>query len=97
MKFVENDLTDLLLSTCIDKDVRSQIATLVAYLVKQKPETLAGLFEEFNKTSKKDLTQSLKTLASDYFEKHPEMNLTKIVKETPILFSLLLLSATLAQ
>ena len=49
------------------------------------------LFQEYKKSSKKDMTQSLKTVAADYIAEHPDLDIIRVSRELPIIFSLLFL------
>ena len=43
------------------------------------------LFQEYKKSSKKDMTQSLKTVAADYIMEHPDLDIIRVSRELPII------------
>ena len=64
---------------------------MVQTLCSKKEEMIPLLFQEYRKTSKKDVTQSLKTLVSDYTEENPDVDFMRIARELPVILSLLYL------
>ena len=91
-EFLEMDFAEILLSTFVDKNgTKKYIEGLVSYLCSHKEEMVPTLFQEYRKASKKDMTQSLKTLVSEYITEHPDIDFMRIARELPIIMSLLYL------
>ena len=90
--FLELDYAEILLNTFINKgEIKKNVEGLVTYLCSKKEEIIPMLFQEYKKSSKKDMTQSLKTVAADYITEHPDLDIIRVSRELPIIFSLLFL------
>ena len=88
--FLELDYAEILLNTFINKgEIKKNVEGLVSYLCSKKEEIIPMLFQEYKKSSKKDMTQSLKTVAADYITEHPDLDIIRVSRELPIIFSLL--------
>ena len=91
-EFLEMDFAEILLNTFVDKNnVKKYIEGMVTHICSKKEEMIPLLFQEYRKTSKKDVTQSLKTLVSDYTEENPDVDFMRIARELPVILSLLCL------
>ena len=91
--FLENDLSELLLNTIVKTDVKKWVKEVIDYIVSHKEQSIAAFFDEFKQSAKKrDLTETLKTLAGDFLTENPDIAVTKVIRELPIISSLLHLS-----
>ena len=90
--FLEMDFAEILLNTFVDKNgIKKYIEGLVSYLCSKKEEIIPTLFQEYKKASKKDMAQTLKTVAVDYLAENPDIDIIRISRELPIIMSLLYL------
>ena len=90
--FLELDFAEILLNTFVDKNtIKKTIEGLVSHLCSHKEEMVPLLFQEYQKTSKKEMAKSILVSASDYLDQHPDVDFTILTRELPVIMSLLYL------
>ena len=90
--FLENDLNDLLLNTIVKADNKKGVKDVVDYITTQKEHSIPAFFDEYKQSTKRDMTQILKNTLGDFLTENPDIDLSKVVREMPIISSLLHLS-----
>ena len=80
---------NFLFSLTVKKEVKGWIREVVLYLCQQNEQLIPKIFEVYEKTSKKDVNDSLKALLSDFLTEHTDIDTIKLTQEMPVIISLL--------
>ena len=94
---MENDLGDLLLSTIVKADIKKWVKEVVEHITTQKEYCIAAFFEEYKQAKKRNMIEILKNALGDFLTENPEIDLTKVTREMPIILSLLHLNRQVVQ